>query len=575
MAEAAPPQMVNVQINGVWHEFPKGTRMIEACETAGSYVPRYCYHKKLSSPGNCRMCLIEMGLPKMGPDRKPELGADGKPLINWMPRPQISCAQDVSEGMGVRTDSPLAVECRKGVMEFLLINHPLDCPICDQAGECRLQEFSVEYGSAESRFLENKVKKPKNIELGPRVTLDDERCILCSRCIRFCQEIVQDDILGFIDRGSHSVLTAHPGKRLENNYSLNTVDICPVGALTSSDFRFQMRLWFLKETKSFCTSCATGCNTVIGTREDVIYRQTPRENDAVNSCWMCDYGRLNFGYLQSEKRLIQPEILSGDKLIPADWNAAINHAVAQLKHFSGWEIAILASGRMTNEELWLTSQLAKTLGVELIDIVPREGPGDEILLSADRNPNTNGARLLGVTSQPGARLPEIVQGVASGRIKALIALGENPTEIGLTLPQITALPAFIAMNILANDSTPAATALLPSFGFAEKRGSMINGRGRLQRLNRAVRGPGQARDDWEILRDLIETYSGRNGIYTIEDVFRQMSESVPALAGLSLSKIGDLGVQVMEAARSPGPPEAPAKEETKKPEADRETRRAQ
>jgi NADH-quinone oxidoreductase subunit G len=565
-----PPQMVNVQIDGVWHEFPRGTRLIEACEQAGSYVPRYCYHKKLSSPGNCRMCLIEMGLPKMGPDRKPELGEDGKPLINWMPRPQISCAQDVSEGMGVRTDSPLAQECRKGVMEFLLINHPLDCPICDQAGECRLQEFSVEYGRADSRFLENKVKKPKNIELGPRVTLDDERCILCSRCIRFCQEIAQDDVLGFIDRGSHSVLTAHPGKRLENNYSLNTVDICPVGALTSSDFRFQMRVWFLKETKSFCTSCATGCNTLIGTREDVIYRQTPRENNAVNSSWMCDYGRLNFEYLQSEKRLLQPEILSGDKLIAADWNVAIAHAAAQLKHFSGWEIAILASGRMTNEELWLTAQLARTLGVDLIDIVPRTGPSDDILLSADRNPNTNGALLLGITSNPGARLRDIAEAVVSGRVKALVALGENPVEIGLTVPQLTALQAVVVMNILSDESTSAATALLPSFGFAEKRGSMINGKGRLQRLNRAVRGPGQARDDWEILRDLIQAYSGQNGIYTIEDVFRQMSGTTPALAGLSLSKISDLGVQVMESATTtPAPPFEPAKEEMKKPESEK------
>jgi NADH-quinone oxidoreductase subunit G len=567
--QISAPQMLNVQINGTWHEFPKGTRVIEACEQAGSYVPRYCYHKKLSAPGNCRMCLIEMGLPKMGPDRKPELGGDGKPIINWMPRPQISCAQDVAEGMGIRTDSPLAQECRKGVMEFLLINHPLDCPICDQAGECRLQEFSVEYGRADSRFLENKVKKPKNVELGPRVTLDDERCILCSRCIRFCQEIAQDDVLGFIDRGSQSVLTAHPGKRLENNYSLNTVDICPVGALTSSDFRFKMRVWFLKETKSFCTSCATGCNTVIGTREDVIYRQTPRENDAVNSTWMCDYGRLNFDYLQSEKRLLQPEILSGESLIPADWKTAIAHAAAQLKHFTGWEIAILASGRMTNEELWLTRQLANVLGVDLMDIVPRFGESDDILLSADRNPNTNGAQLLGVTHYPGGRLRDIVEGVASGRIRALIALGEDATEIGLTPQQLSALPAFVVMNLLANESTKAATALLPSFGFAEKRGSMINGKGRLQRLNRAIRGPGQARDDWEILRDVIQAHSGRNGIYSIEDVFRQMSESVSALAGLSLSKISDLGVQVMQTDHSPAPPWAPAREEMKKPESEK------
>src|SRR5256714_1145567 len=546
MDPATPPPMLNVQIDGMWHQFPKGTRVIEACERAGSYIPRYCYHKKLSSPGNCRMGLIEMGMPKLGPDRKPELGPDGKPVINWMPRPQISCAQDVSEGLGVRTNSPLVKECQRGVMEFLLINHPLDCPICDQAGECRLQEFSVEYGTSESRFLENKVKKPKNVVLGPRVTLDDERCILCSCCIRFCQEIARDDVLGFVDRGSYTLLTAHPGKRLENNYSLNTVDICPVGALTSSDFRFQMRVWFLKETKSFCTSCATGCNTLIGTREDVIYRQTPRENDAVNSSWMCDYGRLNFDYLQSEKRLLQPEILSGDKLIPADWKTAIAHATAQLKHFTGWEIAIIASGRMTNEELWLTRQLAMILGTDLMDIVPRTGPSDEILLSADRNPNTNGARLLGVTSHPGARLREIVDGVASGRVRGLIALGEDATEIGLTPAQLSALPAFVVMNLLANESTAAATALLPSFGFAEKRGSMINGKGRLQRLNRAVRGPGQARDDWEILRDLIQAYSGRNGIYTIEDVFRQMSESLQPFAGLSLSKIGDSGVKVLE-----------------------------
>ncbi|MFL6515865.1 MAG: molybdopterin-dependent oxidoreductase [Chthoniobacterales bacterium] len=557
MNNEPPAPLLNVQIDGVWHQFPKGTRVIEACEKAGSYVPRYCYHKKLSSPGNCRMCLIEMGMPKMGPDRKPELGEDGKPIINWMPRPQISCAQDVADGMGVRTNSPLVRECQRGVMEFLLINHPLDCPICDQAGECRLQEFSVEYGNAESRFLENKVKKPKAVQLGPRVTLDDERCILCSRCIRFCKEVAKDDVLGFVDRGSHTILTAHPGRRLENNYSLNTVDICPVGALTNTDFRFKMRVWFLKETKSFCTSCATGCNSVIGSREDIIYRQTPRENDAVNSAWMCDYGRLNFDYVSSDRRLLEPKVLHDNKLVATDWKTAITHAALQLRHFSGWEIAVLASGRMTNEELWLASRIVQGLGTQWVDIVPRHGPGDDILLSEDRNPNTNGARLLALTDEPGARLSQIVDGIGSGQIKALFTMGENPARIGLTDEVLSNLPAFVVMDILSNDATPRATAILPSSAFAEKRGSMINGKGRLQKLNRAVRAPGQARDDWEILRDLLQTLTGSNGVYSLDDLFRQMNETVPALSGLTLSGIGDMGVQVMDVDESPAPPRHP------------------
>jgi len=554
MPESTPP-LFDVQIDGVWHQFPKGTRVIEACAQAGVYVPRYCYHKKLSSPGNCRMCLIEMGMPRMGPERKPELGADGKPIINWMPRPQICCAQDVAEGMGVRTNSPMVEECRKGVMEFLLINHPLDCPICDQAGECELQEFSVEYGAGGSRFLENKVKKPKAVQLGPRVTLDDERCILCSRCVRFCNEIAKDDVLGFTDRGSHTVLTAHPGKRLENNYSLNTVDLCPVGALTSTDFRFKMRVWFLKETKSICTSCATGCNTLIGTREDIVYRQTPRENDHVNSCWMCDYGRLNFKYLEAENRILEPQISNGKELVPSDWKSAIAHAALQLRQFSGENIAIIASGRTTNEELWLTRKIADVLGVRYIDIVPRFGEGDDILLCEDRNPNATGAQLiLGLDSELGAKLPAIVQGVKSGAIRALLVLGENPITLGISGEQLTNMPALVAMDILSNAANKHATVLLPASGFAEKRGSMINGEGRLQRLNRAVRPPGNARDDWEILRDLLQALGGSNGIYTIEDVFRQMSAEIPKLAGLTLSKIGDLGVDVTKVDESLRPP---------------------
>src|SRR5215469_286642 len=491
------------------------------------------------------MCLIEMGMPRMGPDRKPELGPDGKPVINWMPRPQISCAQDVAEGMGVRTDSPLVQDCRHGVMEFLLINHPLDCPICDQAGECELQEFSVQYGTGGSRFREEKVKKPKHVHLGPRVTLDDERCILCSRCIRFMKEVAHDDVLGFASRGSHSYLTAHPGRVLDSNYSLNTVDICPVGALTSSDFRFKMRVWFLKETKSICTSCATGCNTLIGSRQNVLYRQTPRENDDVNSAWMCDYGRLNFHFVNSTDRLIEPQIRQLSNPETTSWTAAVSRAAEDLKRFQPTEIAVIASGRMTNEELWFAKKLVDSVKTPHYDIVPRTGPADDLLLNSIRNPNTKGAQLLGLCSdQPGAKLQQIADGVSQGHIKAIVALGEDLTKAGFNTADLERLGALIVMDILPNETTKRATTLLPSASFAEKRGSMINVKGRLQRLNHAIQSPGNAREDWEILRDIIQQLTGANGVYLIEDVFKQMAENVPQFQGLSLSRIGDLGVKL-------------------------------
>jgi len=544
---SAPTELLNVQIDGVWHQFPKGTRVIEACAEAGKFVPHYCYHPKLSSPGNCRMCLIEMGMPKLGPDRKPEMGADGKPVINWIPRPQISCAQDIAEGMGIRTDSPMVKECRHGVMEFLLINHPLDCPICDQAGECHLQEYSVEYGTAGSRFLEEKVKKPKRVELGPRVTLDDERCILCSRCIRFMKEVAHDDVLGFVSRGSHTYLTAHPGKLLDSNYSLNTVDICPVGALTSSDFRFKMRVWFLKETKSICTSCGTGCNTLIGTRQNEIFRQTPRENDAVNSAWMCDYGRLNFHYVNYPDRLKIPQIREGKELVNTTWNSALVKAGEALKQFQKGEVAVIASARMTNEELWLTKKLIDSIDANYHDVVPRTGKADDILMSSDRNPNTLGAQLIGVTGEnPGSRLREVADKIRSGAIKAVVALGENLTELGLTVDELRKLAALIVVDILPNETTRWATVLLPSSAFSEKRGSMINIKGRLQRLNRATQPPGIARDDWEIIRDLIQQLTGSNGIYLIEDVFKQITDSIPDMSALTHSRISDKGVQLVE-----------------------------
>ena len=544
--------MVNVQVDGVWMKFPKGMRMIRALEEAGKVVPHYCYHPKLSSPGNCRMCLVEMGMPGRPAPGQTEVEKDefGFAKIQWIPRPAISCANTVSEGMGIRTASKMVEEVRKGVMEFLLINHPLDCPICDQAGECRLQEFSMGFGRGQSRFQDEKVHKPKNQDIGARIVLDDERCIMCSRCVRFSSEIADEDVLGFTERGSHTVLTTHPGKRLDHNYSLNTVDICPVGALTSKDFRFQMRVWFLKETNSICTGCARGCNTEIGSREGILYRQTPRQNDAVNSTWMCDHGRLDFHWVNSDRRLLEPMVKEGGAHRATSWSRAVSAAADALRGLRGDQIAVIGSGRMTNEELFMLRKLAAALKTEWIDIVPRTGEPDNYLVSADRNPNTAGARLI-FAGQPGAALATIRQKVASGEIKAVIAWRENLLKgAGFTADELGRLDFLLCAHVMANKMADHAHVVLPTAAWAEKRGSMINATGRLQRLNKATEPPGQARDDWEALRDLTQALTGSNGLYLVEDVFRAMAAEISELSGLNLGKIGDAGVALLPSTES-------------------------
>lgn len=546
---AAEKGLVNVQIDGVWIQVPRGTRMIEACKQAEQEVPHYCYHTKLSSPGNCRMCLVQMGMPpRPAPGESPTFAEDGFQEIGWMPRPVIACANTVAENMGIRTSGELVEECRNGVMEFLLINHPLDCPICDQAGECSLQEFSVDHGRGSSRFEEVKVKKPKNVEIGPRIRLDDERCIMCSRCIRFMDEVADDPVLGFIDRGTNTTLTVHPGRQLDNNYSLNTADICPVGALTSNDFRFQMRVWFLKETKSIDVNCGTGCNTVVWTRGNELFRITPRENNDVNSCWIPDSHRLNFHYLHAETRLDAPMIKVGKTHEQADWFDAIAKAAAGLKGYQRGEVAIIGSGRQTNEELYLLKRLADTLETDLLTLVPRFEESDGRLIAADRNANTTGAKLIWATDDPYAKLDAIREGVSSRKIKAVVVFYEDLLgAAGFEAKVLDKLELLVSNNILPNGTAKASHVVLPGAGFAEKRGSMVNITGRLQRLNQAILPPEGAMDDWEITRDLVAALDPNEPArHMIEAVFKEIVDDVEEFEELTLSKIGDLGVQVTE-----------------------------
>jgi NADH-quinone oxidoreductase subunit G len=317
-----------------------------------------------------------------------------------------------------------------------------------------------------------------------------------------------------------------------------------VGALTSKDFRFQMRVWFLKETKSLCASCGTGCNVTIGSREGKVYRMTPRENESVNSHWMCDHGRLNFHYLEAKDRLQQPLLRAAGEQFPGPWVDALNRAAEGLKKVKPQEIAVVASARMTNEELFVLKRLLEELGVNQVDTVNRPGQADKFLRSADGNPNTRGAELLGL-SQGGRKLSAWGGEIASGKIKALVVLGgEDVVKAGIPENILSKLEILIASGILPNATTQAANVVLPGAGFAEKTGSMVNVHGRLQRFTRAIAAPGQAREDWMILRDLRETLTGGNSLHAIEDIWKAMSAAVPAFAGLSWAKIGDQGVQL-------------------------------
>jgi NADH-quinone oxidoreductase subunit G len=547
-----PIEKIKVRVDGREVEVPRtmpdpitgkpvATTMIQACSAGKVDVPHYCYHPKLPVAGNCRMCLVEFGTPALGPDRKPILNPDGTPRVAKSPRPAIACATPVSPGMEIYTNTPTVKQMREGVLEFLLINHPLDCPICDQAGECKLQEYSVDYGQSASRFAETKVHKPKRVELGPRIVLDDERCILCTRCIRFTRDIAGDDALGIVNRGSYNTLTAYPGKVFDNNYTLNTVDLCPVGALTSRDFRFQMRVWFLKETKSLCPSCATGCNIIIGSREEKIYRYEPRENDAVNSCWMCDYGRLNYKWIGREDRLTE---FKSPNPGASDWASVLKEIAGRLKEVAAGSAAVIASARQSNEELYLLAKLAKSLGA-ITDSIPRAGEGDKLLLSPDRNPNSSGAQLTRIAAEPiGSNLPRIAEGIRSGRIKSLIVFGEDVTRHGLSADLLGKVETLIVSDILPNETTRLAHFLLPGCAHAEKRGTFTNTKGRVQKFMKAVEPRGQARPEWEFLLELTFAVIGLDTCRTIESVFNEMAKAVPAFKGLTWASLGDTGADV-------------------------------
>ena len=505
MISTKKTETVPIVLDGEEVEVPAGINLVDAAALFKKEIPHYCYHPQLSVAGNCRMCLIEMGTPMR--DRgtgEAILNEDGTPKIGWVPKPVIGCATTVSPGMHVKTISDKVTDCREGIMEFLLVNHPLDCPICDQAGECRLQEFATDYGRGYSRYVERKNVKPKRTRLGPRVTLDDERCILCSRCIRFCQEVANDDVLGFVDRGSYSTLTCFPGKELKNNYSLNTVDLCPVGALTSTDFRFKMRVWFLKESPSICTESSAGCNIMVSSREGEIYRITPRRNDDVNDSWMTDSGRSLFKRVRSDDRLVVPSIKQEKTTIENSVNAAV-------ESLRNKKVAVVGSCNASLEELYLLNRLSKAIKAKKY-IRGHFGEDDGILLSADRTPNLRGALASGfISSYPKDNLDKLSSDLEKGVIEAILVLNEDLLESGIAAESLLGVPV-VYLGTHANSTTNLAEVIIPTLTSFEKKGTFINRSFLAQGFEQSVPGLPGLLPDVHILNKILDELDDENKV---------------------------------------------------------------
>ena len=364
--------IVNLTIDDQKVAVPKGTLIVDAATSVGIKIPVFCSHRKLHPVGACRMCLVEIGTPRRNPDGAMPTNPDGTPVIAFMPKPQTSCTTPVSEGMVVRTKSPAVIKAQKGILEFLLINHPLDCPVCDKGGECPLQDQTLQFGPGASRFTpSDKQHFVKPIDLSERIALDRERCVMCFRCVRFQDEIAGDPQIDVFERGARSEIGVVPGQAWDSNFSGNTIELCPVGALTSKEFRFRARAWEMQNVESVCSLCAVGCNVTLQVRSNQVLRILARENDEVNEVWICDRGRFDYEYL-NDNRLLEPKLERGTHHEEVGWSTAQAALVEALRRVivthGAQAVGGLASPRLTNEDLFVFQKFMRTvIGTNNVD----------------------------------------------------------------------------------------------------------------------------------------------------------------------------------------------------------------
>lgn len=481
--------MPRIFIDGQPIEAQQGQTIIEAAMQHGISIPHFCWHPSLSVAGNCRMCLVDVGMPKMNPDRTPALDEQGNPIIAYMPKLQIACATQIADGMHVKLADAKVKAAQEAVMEFLLINHPLDCPICDEAGQCKLQEYAFRHSKGESRFEEQKNHKDKRVPLGPNVLFDGERCISCSRCIRYANEEAKQPVLTFVQRGDHVTIETFPGTQFDSPYSMNVIEICPVGALTSTDFRFKARVWDMSFNNSICTGCARGCNMQAGVRNNEILRLEPQTNMAVNEYWMCDYGRLSQYKFVNERRIRKPLVRKDSTYAPAetDWQESTALAANSIKSFQPSDLFVLGSAYSTNEDNFALLRFAnEVLGVQDVYYLIHDDPsfGDDKLRRSDKTPNATGAATLGLK----ALTPEQLSAKLSAAKAAYII--EEQQDIAALSPEIASALDSLQLLVLhaANSSSTAAKAhiVFASATYAELEGTYTNFQRRVQHVEPVI-----------------------------------------------------------------------------------------
>ncbi|MDZ4673906.1 MAG: 2Fe-2S iron-sulfur cluster-binding protein [Gemmatimonadota bacterium] len=518
-------ELVSLTIDGLSVSVPKGTSLIEAAKQAGVLVPHYCYHPSLPSPAVCRMCLVEV-------EKAPKL----------MP----ACVTTVAEGQVVHTGSDQARKARESVLEFLLINHPLDCPICDQAGECELQDYVFQEGRAATRYSDYAKRYNPVEDFGPDILYVANRCILCTRCVRFMDDVAETPVLNVSERGDRAFIGIDPSQTLDHPWAGNVVDLCPVGSLVSKDFLHKARAWDLDKTASICPGCTQGCNIMIDTRDDVVVRLRPRPNLDVNRHFICDTGRADYRWMNRGDRIEAPLVRDGDRLVATDWPTALERLAAILRQASG-QVVILASGRASTESLGLVHQMAQRAGqvtaairVPTGPVAPLAGiPG--LSLRSERVPNLDGARLAdcaadwhaALSAVPGADLVVVLDAELDPNEAALLSQASRVLVLGTVDEEWIASVAAL---------------VLPVTTMAEENGTWVNCNQRVQRYTQARSSAGMARPAWWVASEALALLEP-SGTWpdTSADAFVALGAWIPALAGLTYAELGLTGRELAAA----------------------------